>query len=569
MGTGLPEPFPQGPEDYYAWKKAVLRHRAQVYYETGLPGDAGEKARAREIVRVRRSFVYLANTYGAIFEARPDEDEWEATVDDDGVPIDLDDEWERGILVPYVMYPFQLEVARWLDERMSTRGPQGDGVMVKARDMGLSNEVGFWVAHSWLTRRRFQARLLSRKEDLVDRLGDPDSLFWKIEAFLMALPEWLLRAFVGDQFSWREHRTLMRLINPKTGNLVSGESTAVNAGRGGRASVVVMDEAAFMPGFGKIWSATRASTRHRLAISTVSVDEGLDFYNLEQGKTQEQPAVLRISYDQHPDHGPEWLAQERKRDTDEGIRREVLMDYFAGYGEFVYPETHDVETGIFPYEPYAGPLYCAIDDGFDDHWAMVFLQYHPRTGRVRVLDAYVNQHKPADFYATLLRGLPRSDFAAKNWYGEREQRLMRQIREWPPMTFVGDTHGEHVEQLAGMSVWAHFAKEWGIVVNVDYLHRQHRDRRHFTGMILPMTDFNDSEGAEYVLESFKRHRFKKVREGKDQVTEYKEPLHSDASHPVTAFEYFATQLDIFRTTRAAGGSVKWTGRRNGPGSKAA
>lgn len=567
--SGLPLPLPKEPKDWFGWRDRVLHHRAKMLWETSQPGKAGQVARAREIMRCKRSFIYEACTYGGIFEARPEEKEWGVIyVKEDGSSYTDEEDYDvatssaRGVLKPYIMYPFQIEVAEWLDERMRSRGQDGDGVMVKARDMGMSNEAAFWTAHNWLWKSGFQARLLSRKEDLVDRLGDPDSLFWKLEQYLMALPDWLLRAGVGTQFDWKKHRTLMRLINPRTQNLISGESTQANAGRGGRASVVILDEAAFMDDLAKIWTALRASTNHRIAISTVSIDHGMDFYNLEQGKGQDRPAVLRISYDQHPEHDHQWLEEQLSRDTEEGVRREILMDYFAGQGEYVYPETHNFTTGDYPYLPMEGPFYIAIDDGYDDHWAMLFIQYHPKTGRVRVLDAYVNHHRPADFYATLIRSQPRQDFAEAGWYGKREMDLMAWLRQMPPATVIGDTHGAQVEQIAGRSIWDHWWKEWSIVVNYDYTKRLHKDRRHATGLILPMTDFNNTIGGEYVLECFQRHRFKKVREGKDQMTEYKEPLHSESSHPVTAFEYFATQMDVARLKFKDGQKVRWVGARN-------
>lgn len=501
-----------------------------------------EQARARELVLIERSSMYLAAVYGGIYEARTDEEA----------------EDEPTIIIPFVPYPFQIEVWVELDDITSTKGPGGDSIFIKARDMGLSNLAAFWVARNWLVRKVFQARLLSRREDLVDQTGNPDSLFWKIETFLLGLPDWVIQHFAPG-FDWKRHRLMMRFIKPNGGNLIAGESTQSNAGRGGRATVIVYDEACFMPDFGAIWTAGRASTRHRIGISTVSIDEGMDCYNLVHGEGgYEQPRVIMVPWSEHPEHDLAWLAGERARDTEEGFRREVLMDWNAGTGEWVYPETHTFHPGVYPYLPGAGDFYVAIDDGFDDDFAMIFLQVIDKTQRVRVLDAYRNNHKPVDFYGSILRGKPLSNFT----YGEREMGLMRWMREMPPFTAVGDPHVNHTEQVAGMSVYDRFWQEWGIAIMTNPQKNTDKDIRTATGALLPLTDFNDSEGGREVLEALQKWRFPKRPEGRDFVSEDKRPVHSKFSHYSMAFGYFANDYELFKLIGRGGGGIKYVGARN-------
>lgn len=532
-------PTPHTPNDYRTFRVGVINYRAKVDREC----TDDRMAQAREIVRCADDPAYFMAVYGTIYEARPKESE---------------DERAGAGFIPFVPFPFQIEAIDWFDQRMESRGRGADGVVVKSRDMGLSNIAVFWLAHHWLFHEPFQARLLSRKEDLVDAKGDPDSLMWKLDTFLKGLPTWLLQAGAGPDFSWRKHRTKLRLRNPRNGNAISGESTQSNAGRGGRASVVILDEAAFMPGFGQIWTGLRASTNHRIAISTVSLDEGHDFYNLHHGKEgYDQPSVLEIPWNLHPYHDEAWLKDQMSRDTIEGIRREVFMDYFSGGGEWVYPESHTKETGEYDYQPYAGPLFVALDDGWDDEWAVHLIQYNLATGRHRLIDSVFGKHKHADYWGSVLTGIPRSDFT----YDDNALHFMRLMRQLPGVTFVGDTHVSNRNNINGQNLFEYMSKQFNIHIFYDFTQRQHPDRRLKLGRLINMFDFNDTPGGEYTLEALKRNRFKTKKQGHQDSTESRQPVHDWTSHPTTALEWYAVNFETFQHT-ISGKSVKYSGRDN-------
>lgn len=555
-------PVPQSPAEWENWEAQVLEHRIRTIWETQNNPDLW----AREIARCDLSFEYMANTYGVIYEAR-DEEEYDPEYIEAGdysfvTDEDYADVSSRSGIIPYIMYPFQIDVADWWRERMKSRGPQGDGVIIKARDMGLSNEACFIIGHDWLFRRPFQARMLSRNEGLVDETGNPDSLFWKLDTFLMSLPQQIFQAGAPG-FDWKTHRLMGRLINPYNQNLVGGESTQSNAGRGGRATVILYDEAGFMDDFSAIWSAGRASTRHRIAISTVSTRHGMDFHDLVMGEEgYVQPPVLAITWDQHPLHDNTWFEAEKARDTAQKFAQEVLMDWTAGAGEWVYPETHPYEPGNFPYIPHGGDLIITMDDGFDDDFSIVVLQFISQTGRIRVLESYQNKHLPIDYYGYLLRTTANDQFH----YGNREHQFMNFLRNKGPALYYGDAHGAAIEQISAESIWGHMAIKFGITVNYyigpdSGTRLTHAQRRLQLGKLLPFMDFDSTAGARHVLEALKKHRFKDA-EGKDQMREYREPLHTKWSHTVSALEYFAVQFETFKLTQAWGrGGIAYSGRR--------
>lgn len=542
-------PSPQTPEEWFPWYEQILLERFKVLSEGSIPGPAADALWDREAKRCRESRAYMITMYGTIYEARPDEEK----ADNDELP---------ATFIPFVPFPFQIRAIQWYYRLRSTRGRLGDGMVVKSRDMGFSNLMGFLLAGDWACEPVFQARLLSRVEDLVDATGDPDSLFWKIEQFLAGLPPQLFDRLVPG-FNWKKHRLAMKFINPSNKNVISGESTQANAGRGGRATVIVYDEAAFMPNFGAIWTAGRASTRHRIAVSTVSVDEGLDFYNLHHGKGgYEQPSIFKAPHYEHPFHGDEWLRAERERDTEEGIQREIFMNYSAGTSEWCYPESHDKEVGAFPYIPGGGPLFVTMDDGFDDDFAIVWLQYVRDLGRFRVFQAYRNSHMVTDFYGSLLKGVPESNFGSN--YGQKERIIMARQLEFPPIVYTVDTHFDNVEQMTGSSPYERFASKYGIVAHMtfDKKRRDFKTRRLALGNLLPIMDFHNADGAPDVLEAVQRYRFKATKEGKDQMSEYKKPLHDKHSHYVTALEWYSVNYDDLKFLTGET-SFKYSGKPHG------
>ena len=77
-----------------------------------------------------------------------------------------------------------------------------------------------------------------RKELLVDRLGDMDSIFEKIRYTVKMLPGFLL----PRGFDLNKNCSYMKLLNPETNSSITGEA-GDNIGRGGRKLIYFKDEA--------------------------------------------------------------------------------------------------------------------------------------------------------------------------------------------------------------------------------------------------------------------------------------------------------------------------------------
>lgn len=131
-------------------------------------------------------------------------------------------------LMPFVLFPRQVELIQWLHGQVNE---QESGLVEKCRAMGVTwvccaYAVRLWL---WLFVSGTSVGFGSRKEMLVDRLGDPDSIFEKMRILLRNLPARLL----PDGFSGVEHSHFMWIVNPVNNATITGEA-GDNIGRGGR-----------------------------------------------------------------------------------------------------------------------------------------------------------------------------------------------------------------------------------------------------------------------------------------------------------------------------------------------
>lgn len=142
----------------------------------------------------------------------------------------------RGLpaMLPLTLRPRQRDYVRWIQDR---RARQQNGLTEKSRDEGMTWIVVSYYVHCWLFEPGFSGGLGSRKLDLVDKLGDLDTLFEKARHILRNLPKWMLPA----KYRERDHSKQALILNPQNGNTLKGEG-GDSIGRGGRSSIYFVDE---------------------------------------------------------------------------------------------------------------------------------------------------------------------------------------------------------------------------------------------------------------------------------------------------------------------------------------
>jgi hypothetical protein len=168
---------------------------------------------------------------------------------------------ERGLpaIVPFLLFPRQEE---WVDWVMHNWKNQKPGATVKSRDMGLSwLSVGL-AATLCMFNKDMVIGFGSRKEEYVDKIGAPKSLFHKARMFSRLVPPEFRSGF--DEKKTAPH---MRIMFPGMGSALVGES-GDGIGRGDRASIYFVDEAAFLERPQLVEASLSQTTNCRQDIST-------------------------------------------------------------------------------------------------------------------------------------------------------------------------------------------------------------------------------------------------------------------------------------------------------------
>src|SRR5690606_21863684 len=155
--------------------------------------------------------------------------------------------------VPFVFFLKQEDMIVFLDE---LRRDQESGLIEKCRDFGATWLCCGYSVWSWLFIKNDAIVWGSRKEILVDKLGDHDSIFEKLRLIIGRLPS----IFRPVGLEPKKHLTFMKCINPANGSIIAGEA-GDNIGRGGRKSMYFKDESAHYERPEKVEAALGDNTR--------------------------------------------------------------------------------------------------------------------------------------------------------------------------------------------------------------------------------------------------------------------------------------------------------------------
>lgn len=220
--------------------------------------------------------------------------------------------------LPFDPFPRQVEFLRWLEAREAARE---NGLAEKSRDMGVTWLCVAYALHGWLFRPGFAAGFGSRKLELVDNLGDPDSILEKARLLLDRLPAWML----PPGYARDEHALFCKIRNPATGATLTGEG-GDDLGRGGRQTVYFVDEAAHLPRPQAVEASLSQTTRVRIDVSTPR-GPGNPFYRKRHSG---RVPVFTFHWRDDPRKGPEWYEREKARLGDPVVvAQELDIDYSA------------------------------------------------------------------------------------------------------------------------------------------------------------------------------------------------------------------------------------------------
>ena len=236
---------------------------------------------------------------------------------------------ERELIsfIPFVPWPRQIEYLKWITQmwRDGTRG-----LVEKSRDCGVTWLSVGWSVAMWLFVPGFTIGFGSRKEELVDKKGDPKSIFEKVRYFVANTP----MEFWPQDYAERTCCAHMRVLNPETGATITGEA-GDEIGRGGRCSVYFVDEAAYVERQESVDAALSQTTNCQIDISTPN-GNGNSFYK-KRMRFNNTPRIFVFDWRDDPRKDDAWYARQQEEQDEVTVAQEIDRDYNASNEDAFIP----------------------------------------------------------------------------------------------------------------------------------------------------------------------------------------------------------------------------------------
>lgn len=327
------------------------------------------RERMRRLENIRNSGDARAVWHGLreFYKTHPMQfiDDWCVTADPRNIEIGL------PVLTPFVLFKRQREFIEWLYERWRNRE---DGLVEKCRDAGVSWLCCAFAVWMWLFHDGAGIGFGSRKEEYVDKIGDPKSLFWKLRKIVEFLPNEL------KPVNWNERTDApsMRMINRARDSSITGEA-GDNIGRGARTSIYFVDEAAHLEHPEAVDAALSATSNCKIHVSSVN-GAGNPFYKKRHGG---QIPVFIFDWRQDPRKSQEWYDKQKATLDPVILAQEIDRNYEASVANaFIPAELVAAAAARGPRDvPARGRLRIGVDVARfgDDKTSIVF-----RRGRVMI-----------------------------------------------------------------------------------------------------------------------------------------------------------------------------------------
>lgn len=274
------------------------------------------KERCRKLLAIREDARYLS-ACKIIYKNDPVKfiSDWMVTYDPQRAPYYL----------PFVLFPKQEELIKFFVERKENRE---DGLCEKCREVGFTWLAVAFAVHQWLFLPNQKFSFGSRKQDLVDEIGNPDSIFEKIRITLQYLPI----EFLPHGFDQTKHAPFLKIINPENKSIITGEA-GDNIGRGGRSTLYFIDEAAFLERPRKVEAALSANTDCKIYISTPNGIGNVFHQKRFSGKVP----VFTFNWFDDPRKDEAWFKKKENALDSVIFAQEVLIDYGASVENVCIP----------------------------------------------------------------------------------------------------------------------------------------------------------------------------------------------------------------------------------------
>lgn len=246
-------------------------------------------------------------------------------IDDFGVTVDPRLPAQgRPSLTPFRLFPRQREMVEWVMARYQA---QEGGVVPKSRDVGASWVFMATAVTLCLFNKGLHIGFGSRKEEYVDKLGAPKALFPRARIFLEYLPREFLGGWTPADFPH------MRCNFPGTDSAITGEA-GDNIGRGDRASIYFVDEAAFIERPQLIENSLSATTNCRIDLSSANGSDN-PFYDKVHNWPEHRVFYFRWQDDPRKDDA--WYEKQKADLPAVTVAQEIDLSFNASKEGIIIP----------------------------------------------------------------------------------------------------------------------------------------------------------------------------------------------------------------------------------------
>ncbi len=229
-------------------------------------------------------------------------------------------------MMPFILFNRQKEMVQFLYECFIH---EQHGVIEKCRDYGATWVACIFSIWAWQYYEGCSIGWGSRKEILVDKLGDPDSIFEKMRMIINNIPSFCKP--VG--FLAKDHIAYMKIINPESNATITGEA-GDNIGRGGRKTIYFKDESSHYEHPERIEASLGDNTNVQIDISSVNgadtiFQRKVDTSEIwEAGKKIDSgiTRLLILDWRDHPLKNQEWYDRRRAKAEREGLLHIFLQE---------------------------------------------------------------------------------------------------------------------------------------------------------------------------------------------------------------------------------------------------
>lgn len=231
----------------------------------------------------------------------------------------------RGVSkhLPFIPWDYQEKFILELNEDIVAGVSQ---LTEKSRDMGVTWMVLGVFLYRWLFHND-NLLVGSRKEELVDTLGDMDTHFERLRYMLKKLPNWMVEALGYD----RKNDSYMKLYKDNGASIV-GESMNKEFSRQGRYRAILLDEFAFVDKAELIWRACGDSAPCKIPVSTPNGSNNKFAILRKSGQIK----VNTIHWRLHPKKDDKWYEGLKDNRSTKDIAQEADINYTISAGDPFY-----------------------------------------------------------------------------------------------------------------------------------------------------------------------------------------------------------------------------------------